>query len=586
MSVFIIDNDGQVFHSPEELDAFSYYRDYHLVRIFKEFFDLNPRANTGGFEDYSGSDLWEIEDVDEGEYHWEGKTLVIHDKSGDPDFIPTEKLFPDGETEMWTRYLKPSHIRFEIRDAAGNLKQRKFDLAAMGDGEFMENVYVGDAPNGEGIFIWWDVTIPLDPSLSNWIKILSFSSTNGANGDRFEKIELKFSIPPQVDKTFNFYTTGTAGVIWIRSNVNPNGVILAHAPWSSGHGEISHSLWNGSSWDTYGHQDSYGQPYNFLIGHDGFGVVHYLLPWTYPIPPYPTGYEYDVWHYTWTLAGGYNAGTRIFSSPFKERLSFTLDNDGHSVIYDINGYIHFYFLTSDAITSVNKLRHYYQDGSGWHLGEIGSDIFTGWTNYGRYLIVYFDNYGRTHIFTTGRNIAANRYGMMYITNRDGGWNTSLIDPFLEEGSTAGILYLRAWITAAGQQYIICWDQHSIVGGLKVCTKFWDETNWIFSRVDGVEDGEEIHRAWIHADEITADLIYYPSDNQSGQLWELIRINVETLEVIKRNLYAGPDPIHHRGFGEPEFDLGNITINMKDGKPHWWSEVRDTSLGFSELEIDE
>ena len=84
MPVIIVDPDGQTFVSPVELDNFDYYRDYLLVRTYKEFFGLNPQIleETERWEDVSGPSRWTLTpewDHDDQEYdaEWYNNEIII-----------------------------------------------------------------------------------------------------------------------------------------------------------------------------------------------------------------------------------------------------------------------------------------------------------------------------------------------------------------------------------------------------------------------------------------------------------------------------------------------------------------------------
>ena len=71
MTVYTVDEDGQIFVTPEELDDFDYYRDNVFVRTYEEFLNLNPHEVIKN---------WEIVANDQG---FEGATLAaVIDDSG------------------------------------------------------------------------------------------------------------------------------------------------------------------------------------------------------------------------------------------------------------------------------------------------------------------------------------------------------------------------------------------------------------------------------------------------------------------------------------------------------------------------
>ena len=71
MTVYTVDEDGQIFVTPEELDDFDYYRDNVFVRTYEEFLNLNPHEVIKN---------WEIVADDQG---FEGGTLAaVIDDSG------------------------------------------------------------------------------------------------------------------------------------------------------------------------------------------------------------------------------------------------------------------------------------------------------------------------------------------------------------------------------------------------------------------------------------------------------------------------------------------------------------------------
>ncbi len=589
MSKFIVDEDGQVFHSPISLDEFSYYRDYILVRIFKEFLDLNPKSDIGGWVDYSGPDYWDQGTYNDG--HWEGNKFVLDGEYDDVDFTPQNVTFPDGQ-KPFTRYLTPTYIRVTITDKYGIPKSRTMDVGGFGDGEWMESMLTGNVLEGQ--ILVYNATIPPSGQTNQYITGIEVSGFNAAKGDIVEKVEFKFDrlpdwnaidyfrdisdIAPEIPIGY-FYTPGAS---------DGGAPTIGHTMTTPN--KIYFSIWGGSSWSNYDPSiTTYYTPY-FQIANDKFGVVHIFVPFTNPIPPYPTGYVYDTHRYDWTLAGGL---TGPFSMHLTEQLDAFRENN-YQIAYDSNGYTHFYYVTverngAEAPNTPMRLRHYYQDASGWHselMFYIGYHPDYIYSDMGQACEAYIDSYGRSHFFESVRDSTLSNYGIMYAHNRDGSWKHEILYPF----NGQSVSFLRAWIVG-DQQYILASDNAFTDGGLVLYQKEWSETNWTKTWIlaEGETEGQsrktyrDMGKLMISEDGLFAHLLFIADASaENARMWEYYKLNILTLEMEQEYVFGYPNPIYLSTYQKT--NIKDMVANLKNGVPVTFTRPDSEYKGFIETLI--
>ncbi len=588
MSVFIVDEDGQVFHSPIALDAFSYYRDYVLVRTFREFLEINPKSHEGGWVDYSGSDYWEFETWND--VHWEGKALVF-DSDDSADLTARNQTFPDGE-KPFTRYLTPSHIRMTATDRYGVPKTRTMSVGAFSDTEWMESLLSGD--NLAGHILWYNGTIPPSGIPNNYLTHLDITGFNSAKGDRIEKIEFKFDRLPDWNALDYFRDISDVApetpfaYHYTPAGENGGAPIIGHS--IGGPNEVYFSIWGGSSWSNYDLGISTYYPPYFQISCDKDDVVHIIIPFTDPIPPYPTGYEYDTYRYDWTLSGGV---VGPFSMHPTEALS-TFEGYNYQVVYDPDGYTHFYYVTverngAEAPDAPYRIRHYYENASGWHnelmmyVGHYPDWLYTTFTDPCE---AYLDSYGRSHYFHAVRDHTLIAYGVLYLHNRDGSWKDEILYPF--GGNNSNVL--RAWIVGNQQYLLMAHDQQSL-GGLVLYQKAWAETDWTINWI--LAEGETpssirkkyrfVDKIIISEDGLFAHLLYTGEGSAgNSRAWEYYKLNILTLEMEQQYVFGYPNPVYKAD--ELEVDFHDTIGNLKNGIPTIFSQPDATYKGFIETTI--
>jgi hypothetical protein len=103
MSIYTVDEDGQIFISPPELDNFEYYRDNVFVRTYEEFLFFNPHEFNILWTDRTGPDYWESLDTDYIE--WDGSAWEVKQ---DPPGFPILKAIGN-----WANSYRPGWLKLE-----------------------------------------------------------------------------------------------------------------------------------------------------------------------------------------------------------------------------------------------------------------------------------------------------------------------------------------------------------------------------------------------------------------------------------------------------------------------------------------
>jgi len=75
MTIITVDENGQQFVTPDELDEFEYYRDNIFVRTYNELLTVNP-AEIIDWTSYLSPDYWESDDEDQ--ISWDGEKWVMN----------------------------------------------------------------------------------------------------------------------------------------------------------------------------------------------------------------------------------------------------------------------------------------------------------------------------------------------------------------------------------------------------------------------------------------------------------------------------------------------------------------------------
>jgi hypothetical protein len=588
MAVIIVDEDGQSFYSPTELDAFTYFRDYILKRTFKEFFQLNPGAAEEGWVDVLSQSWWEIDDDDSDYAQWDGDNILFTGQApfgtGEFSILAVLRDWPDSPPQLpWTRYTRPSRIRFTIKRPNGSLKSIRCDSLSYIQTEFMEEFDVGvvNLPDG---FIF-----PIDPEApivgdNDHIRSFKFKSVFGTGGliagDRITKMEFNYDPIPKIDYTNIWNQTiipeVTEGGYYIKSCLKSDGTPILQVT-ERDHLD-RHAIWNGISWDEYYLPVSGTQSYNDDIGADDFGNVHY--------------FQRTFLRTTWSLSGGFYeqdidfnpTPTDQWQSPYTGR---------HTAI-DPNGYCHLVYRARTTSPFRYYVGHYYQDASGWHneeifdIGDNNLDDYPWHHQYCEHLDMKIDTYGKIHVFIelSMRDLVSiwdlDPF-VMYITNsRTGGWTSQILAPWgLGDEANEGRQEITdIYVDPDNDNYMT-----GFMGGRSVPTYFvektWTASNWTFTYL--VPAGDDFFQS-VKIGNIYHLLGNIPPNNLPYDInaFQYLKYDGEAHEIIKRDEYMF---IYTEKVGS-RVDWYDCQYLVKDGNPVLVSPPGLAEIGFAEQEINE
>ena len=110
MSIYTVDEDGQIFITPNELDDFEYYRDNIFVRTYEEFLSANPyeyetEPEPFGWQDMTDNTFWESQN----------ESIISWDAGGFWDIKTADEavLLPLG---TWVVDYRPGFMRITNND--------------------------------------------------------------------------------------------------------------------------------------------------------------------------------------------------------------------------------------------------------------------------------------------------------------------------------------------------------------------------------------------------------------------------------------------------------------------------------------
>jgi hypothetical protein len=588
MAVIIIGEDGQAFYSPPELDAFTYYRDYILKRTFAEFLQLNPGAAEEGWVDVSGQAWWELDvgdsEQDQGNVVWDG-THVVQVKANEAFSLDAKlRSWPDSPPELpWTRYLRPSRIRFTVKNAGGALiTVTASGLTFDNDGEFMQAFEVGAVNLPDGLIFAVDPQQPIVGD-SDHIQSIRFSYFTGrmVPGDRIIKIEFNYDPLDRVDYTNIFVEIDipevTSRVNFVTTGSKSDGTPVIQCSQDNGYNDY-HGIWNGESWDYYYLPVTSGQSQLDIIGYDDFDNVHYIQSGT------PGSFK----RWSWNLSSGFYDQDIDFSiRPGDQCWNPVI---GRMEAVDPDGYNH--FVTRGRTTEGRYfISHYYQDASGWHHEEIfdfgDNDIenYPWFHQYCSHLDMAIDSYGKVHVFVEivmrEPPLWGQSQALGYITNsRTSGWTSQILEPW---GTGVGRLDCAdIYVDRENDNYLT-----GIIGSFQLPLLFMEKeftaTDWTYTEILPGTDHDYLQSVKIGD-------IYHLLGNQQQQgyyyikMMDYLKYDGPNHEIIaEKSMYTPGALITQR-----QMLWEQVSYYVRDGKPilctpgEYWNPLNY----FNEQEINE